>query len=1066
MITAPFSPTLARPWGGHQDAQGYELKRAAVWNISAVSITSAMGTGTGSGNVPDGMLAFRTTVSQRRLNFTDAGSDVLVPRLDYAESVTARWAFTSSGSPFTVSSNTLVTNLNADLLDGANTSENADATTVALRTSAGRLKAADPVSGTDVVNYQSMVSYVSGVVRPKAAAKYATTAALPAFTASGVTPKRLTANVNGALSVDSNTPAVNDRIGVVYETSTNAKYNGIYVVVQVGDGSNPWILDRASDVDESSEVVSGTQFWVTSGTVNGGSSWLLVTADPITLNTTDLSFIQNGGTQNITASNGLNKVGNEVYVKLTTAANPGSKPGFTYTAGAMIWADSTSTLDQKIITGLVKCNGSSGPAAVGSLTANVLPRYSSSDPFLVDSALTDDGSVVTSSRTVRPTASGKDLGSSSVPWNNAYTTTLSTYAGTGASKTDHILMRSSGLRWSSGFIDTESGSNAGSNWYLYRYDDVGAFLGSAIGITRSTGLVTVGASLTVTTNLTVSSFTSGSVIFAGSSGLLSQDNSKFFWDNSTKALGLGLTTPLFPLHILAAGTLVGGVYYSMAGVADSSRTYSAFPEAAIDFRGKYNSGGSYYPFAAVGGGKENTSDGDTSGFLRFFTTTSGGTPTERGRITSAGNFVLGGSTASARLHVLSTSEQLRLGYDAANRSSFTVGAAGDTTWTTTGTANITLTPGGTVRATYLTTGSVVFAKASGEIAQNNANFFWDNSNVRLGIGTATPSVPLDVVSASAQLRLRYSTNSLTFSVGSDGGLSLLSSMSAATASHTVCIAAQTATSSTVSVSLIGLYGYSVGVNSGVNASNIGVQGQATLADYCYGGYFTASQAQTRSVGVQVLTQRVTAGSETSVYGVDSEVQIINEGAACPGIGVRSVVFASTAFSTLFGFRFTPSFASAPSGTSVYGAYLDSIISGATVTTNTACYLNATGGVTNYALYVQAGTINFQTMTASTLLQVDASKNLISSNDIPAAVTIGGKAITRKVTGNITWALASGRYQCDITHGLGTDAVSVEVYDGSSSKQTWLFDVLRPSSGVVRVIADADLGSGYTYIILG
>ena len=44
----------------------------------------------------------------------------------------------------------------------------------------------------------------------------------------------------------------------------------------------------------------------------------------------------------------------------------------------------------------------------------------------------------------------------------------------------------------------------------------------------------------------------------------------------------------------------------------------------------------------------------------------------------------------------------------------------------------------------LTSGSVLFSNGT-TIAQNNANFFWDNTNSRLGIGTNAPSVRLDVV---------------------------------------------------------------------------------------------------------------------------------------------------------------------------------------------------------------------------------------------------------------------------------------------------------------------------------
>jgi hypothetical protein len=46
-----------------------------------------------------------------------------------------------------------------------------------------------------------------------------------------------------------------------------------------------------------------------------------------------------------------------------------------------------------------------------------------------------------------------------------------------------------------------------------------------------------------------------------------------------------------------------------------------------------------------------------------------------------------------------------------------------------------------------TTGSVIFGGTSG-LAQDNANFFWDDTNNRLGIGTNTPTNTLDVSGSS------------------------------------------------------------------------------------------------------------------------------------------------------------------------------------------------------------------------------------------------------------------------------------------------------------------------------
>ena len=52
--------------------------------------------------------------------------------------------------------------------------------------------------------------------------------------------------------------------------------------------------------------------------------------------------------------------------------------------------------------------------------------------------------------------------------------------------------------------------------------------------------------------------------------------------------------------------------------------------------------------------------------------------------------------------------------------------------------------GGTGTSTAFTVGSLVFAGASGVYAQDNANLFWDDTNNRLGIGTATPLQRLSV----------------------------------------------------------------------------------------------------------------------------------------------------------------------------------------------------------------------------------------------------------------------------------------------------------------------------------
>jgi hypothetical protein len=67
-----------------------------------------------------------------------------------------------------------------------------------------------------------------------------------------------------------------------------------------------------------------------------------------------------------------------------------------------------------------------------------------------------------------------------------------------------------------------------------------------------------------------------------------------------------------------------------------------------------------------------------------------------------------------------------------------------------------------------TQGSVLFANVSGQISQDNANFFWNDSNVSLGIGTAVPAsnTSIDIVnSTGAAKSLRMTGYGIGSSVG-------------------------------------------------------------------------------------------------------------------------------------------------------------------------------------------------------------------------------------------------------------------------------------------------------------
>ncbi len=119
----------------------------------------------------------------------------------------------------------------------------------------------------------------------KSSVRLATAAALPAYTRTG---NVITANANGALTVDGVAVAAGDRLLV--KNGLLAVDNGIYVVTDPGAGGAPYVLTRAGDMNSSADTLSGAEITVTEGATLTGQIWRLSTANPIVLNTTSLVF--------------------------------------------------------------------------------------------------------------------------------------------------------------------------------------------------------------------------------------------------------------------------------------------------------------------------------------------------------------------------------------------------------------------------------------------------------------------------------------------------------------------------------------------------------------------------------------------------------------------------------------------------------------------------------------------------------------------------------------------------------------------------------------------------------
>lgn len=110
-------------------------------------------------------------------------------------------------------------------------------------------------------------------------------------------------------AIDGVTLSSDDRV-LVKDQSSGAE-NGIYVFN--GSGS---AMTRATDADANAEVTSGMFTFVTEGSVNADSGFVLTTDGSITVGSTALAFAQFSGAGQITAGTGMTKTGNTLDVEV------------------------------------------------------------------------------------------------------------------------------------------------------------------------------------------------------------------------------------------------------------------------------------------------------------------------------------------------------------------------------------------------------------------------------------------------------------------------------------------------------------------------------------------------------------------------------------------------------------------------------------------------------------------------------------------------------------------------------------------------------------------------------
>lgn len=132
----------------------------------------------------------------------------------------------------------------------------------------------DPTNAQDAATKAYVDSVATGL-NIQGACYAGSTANLTATYANGAGGIGATLTNSGAMaafSIDGVSPPLNSRILIKDQSSTLE--NGIYTLTTVGSGASNWVLTRATDYDQPSEISPGDLVIVNNGTVNATTSWL------------------------------------------------------------------------------------------------------------------------------------------------------------------------------------------------------------------------------------------------------------------------------------------------------------------------------------------------------------------------------------------------------------------------------------------------------------------------------------------------------------------------------------------------------------------------------------------------------------------------------------------------------------------------------------------------------------------------------------------------------------------------------------------------------------------------
>ncbi|PIU01461.1 hypothetical protein COT68_03085, partial [bacterium (Candidatus Torokbacteria) CG09_land_8_20_14_0_10_42_11] len=261
---------------------------------------------------------------------------------------------------------------------------------------------------------------------------------------------------------------------------------------------------------------------------------------------------------------------------------------------------------------------------------------------------------------------------------------------------------------------------------------------------------------------------------------------------------------------------------------------------------------------------------------------------------------------------------------------------------------------GTITPPGFTEGSVIFIDAVGALAQDNSNFFWDNTNNRLGIGINSPSYPLDISSTT------------TISSGD------------AKAQNIYLTANPSATSSANYYASMSIADYQAnyGTNSGyfvIGDWGEGRNSGTAVLENTVGGWFRAANTSTGTIndayGVVGQVRNSGTGTILRGYGVVGAARNNSSGTITDAVGLWGDIINANAAGVIanaYNIRATVPYSNVGTIQNLYGVYIDaqSPTGGGTINNKWAFYQ---AGASDKSYF--AGNLGIGTTSPDKLLEV-------------------------------------------------------------------------------------------------